>query len=188
MVDTRDLKSLGGNLCAGSTPASATTHKPKERKESEQMKKILMAVCMLAMVVSLSACASNTGLVVATGPCIEEVEEIEMAKVIKVTEHIMFNWDSDVIRTDQKPILDDIAGYLIDYPDTLLVIEGYASTEGAEDYNMDLSTRRAESVRGALHEHGVAPSKIQGVTGLGETVEFGELLELNRRVLVITVN
>jgi len=152
-------------------------------------KNIVAVICMLAMVVSLSACASNnSGLVVATGPCIEEVAEIEMAKVIKVTEHIMFNWDSDVIRADQQPILDDIAGYLIDYPDTLLVIEGYASTEGAEDYNQDLSTRRAESVRGALHERGVAPASIKSVVGKGETTIFGEALKENRKVLVITVD
>ena len=149
-------------------------------------KNIVAIICMLAMVVSLSACASNnSGLVVASAPCIEAAPE--EAKVIRVTENIMFDWDSDAIRADQEPVLNDIAGYLVDYPDTFLVIEGYASEEGAEDYNLDLSTRRAESVRGALHERGANPAKMRSVTGKGETTIFGELLKQNRKVLVITV-
>jgi len=153
------------------------------------MKKMLPLLLVVAMMFTFSACGMNpstSGLVVTTATCIEEAPA--EAKVIKITEHVMFNWDSDVIREDQKPVLDDIAGYLVDYPDTLLVIEGYASEEGAEDYNLDLSTRRAESVRGALHERGVSPASIKSVVGKGETTIFGDLLKENRKVLVITVD
>jgi outer membrane protein OmpA-like peptidoglycan-associated protein len=154
------------------------------------MKNVIAVLCMLALVVSLSACASydTKGMVVMTAPCTVEVVVIEQAKVVRITDSVMFDWDSDKIRDDQKPVLDDIASMMEEYPDTLIVLKGFASEEGAKDYNLDLSNRRGEAVQGALHERGVAPSKIQGVTGLGETVEFGELLELNRRVLVITVN
>jgi outer membrane protein OmpA-like peptidoglycan-associated protein len=127
-------------------------------------------------------------MVVMTAPCEEPAPAPPEPKVIKVTENVMFDWDSDVIRDDQKPVLDDIAGYLVDYPDTLLVIEGYASEEGATDYNLDLSNRRAESVRAGLHERGVAPASIKSVVGNGETTTFGDILKDNRRVLVITVD
>jgi outer membrane protein OmpA-like peptidoglycan-associated protein len=151
------------------------------------MKKVMSLVLCLVAAMFFVSCASNS-MVVMTAPCEEPAPAPPEPKVIKVTENVMFDWDSDVIRDDQKPVLDDIAGYLVDYPDTLLVIEGYASEEGATDYNLDLSNRRAESVRAGLHERGVAPASIKSVVGNGETTTFGDILKDNRRVLVITVD
>jgi len=116
-----------------------------------------------------------------------EVKESEVKNVIKVSESIMFDYDSDVIRIDQEKILNDIADYLVEYPDTLLVIKGYASEEGTKSYNLDLSTRRAKAVEKALISRNVSPEKIKLVIGEGETTMFNNLLDGNRRVVVVTI-
>lgn len=62
------------------------------------------------------------------------------------------------------------------------ILTGYASEEGTEEYNADLALRRAESLKAALVEYGVAPEQLT-VVGAGETTQFGESLELNRVVV-----
>ena len=116
-----------------------------------------------------------------------EVKKPEVRQAIKLSEIVIFDYDSSVIRKDQGPVIKDIAKYTEDYPETLLVIKGYASEEGPESYNLKLSERRANSVKDALMEEGVEPTKIKSVTGEGETTMFGELLDTNRRVIVVTV-
>lgn len=49
-----------------------------------------------------------------------------------------------------------------------IMIEGHASSEGAEDYNQKLSEKRAKKVRDWLIEQGVSPDKISGFIGYGE--------------------
>lgn len=154
------------------------------------MKKFFPLVLIVAIAAIMFGCGMNpstNGMVIASAPC-PPAPTPEVAKVIKISEHVMFDWDSDVIREDQKPILDKVAGFLVKYPDTILVIEGYASEEGATDYNLALSTRRAESVRAGLQARGVAPANIKSVVGDGETTIFGDALKENRRVLVLSVD
>lgn len=152
------------------------------------MKNLVAVLLSLALIVSFTACASYStdGYVVTSASCEEPLPEV--AKVIKIKENVMFDWDSYAIRADQTDILDAVAAYMAEYPETTLALKGHASEEGATDYNLDLSANRAEAVRGALYERGVEPARIVEVMGVGETTLFGELLELNRRVLVLSVD
>jgi outer membrane protein OmpA-like peptidoglycan-associated protein len=52
-------------------------------------------------------------------------------------------------------------------PERTLSVEGHSDSVGTEDYNLDLSLRRAKSVSEELVTGGVAPEKIRTV-GLGE--------------------
>ena len=77
---------------------------------------------------------------------------------------------------------------MAEYPDTALILDGYASEEGASDYNLDLSQDRADSVKAALIEKGVDADRIVNAVGQGEATVFGDLLKLNRRVMVLSVD
>lgn len=66
-------------------------------------------------------------------------------------------------------------------------ITGYASLEGDEIYNQELSLHRAESVRDALVSRGVDPDRLT-VVGGGPTNKFGSSYELNRTVVVEHTN
>ena len=59
------------------------------------------------------------------------------------------------------------------YPDASIVIEGYASSDGSEGYNMKLSERRATSVKEYLVENGIDANRLNTV-GYGETKLTGD--------------
>lgn len=105
---------------------------------------------------------------------------------------IGFDFDSDVIRPASKTIIADLYEGLRQEDGTGIQIIGHSSSEGAEDYNRDLSQRRAQSVVTALVALGIDPSQITA-SGRGEDdpiadngVEAGR--SLNRRVEVQCVN
>ena len=56
--------------------------------------------------------------------------------------------------------LNRIGAYLVENPLAKVVVEGHASSDGDSDYNMDLSTNRASSVKRALIDMGVSASSI----------------------------
>ena len=66
-------------------------------------------------------------------------------------------------------------------------ITGYASLEGAEAYNQELSLNRAKTVYNALVERGVEPERLT-VVGGGATDMFGKIYELNRTVIIEHTN
>jgi outer membrane protein OmpA-like peptidoglycan-associated protein len=99
---------------------------------------------------------------------------------------VTFDTNSTVVKPGLYTEIDRIADVLIRYPQTLIRVEGHTDSVGTEDYNMDLSFRRADSVRDLLVQRGVDISRIQTV-GFGETMpvatnatEAGR--QLNRRV------
>jgi outer membrane protein OmpA-like peptidoglycan-associated protein len=88
------------------------------------------------------------------------------------------------------PVLDKVAQSLNLYPKTTIDIIGHASTEGADQTNLDLSYRRAETVRMYLQGRSVLPQRM-ATGGLGETqpLVFPDNTEAkrsqNRRVQVV---
>ena len=83
-------------------------------------------------------------------------------------ENIQFEFDSSVLRTSAYPTLDKVSADLRANASTTLTLEGHASAEGTEEYNMNLSRDRANSVKTYLVNSGVAANRIN-VTALGET-------------------
>ncbi len=88
--------------------------------------------------------------------------------------------------------LDRLVGFLQQYPDRIVSIEGHTDSVGGDDFNLTLSQARADSVRRALVERGLPADKLQAV-GLGE--EFPVAANdnepgrrQNRRVEIIILN
>ena len=89
----------------------------------------------------------------------EEIErDIEGAKVERIGEGIKITFESgilfDVDKADLKYAaqqnLTQLAVILNKYDDTNLLIEGHTDSDGAADYNLELSRRRAQSVANHL--------------------------------------
>ena len=100
-----------------------------------------------------------------------------------------FDFDSAVIKPGAEDEIARIAAVLIKYPQTNISIEGHTDSKGAEEYNMDLSTRRAEAVKTSLIGRGLAPSRLRTL-GFGESkplatndTEAGR--QINRRVRIV---
>lgn len=110
-----------------------------------------------------------------------EMEEIEGATItregdqLKVTfdNAILFDFDSSVLKPASRTQLDQVAGVLVKYPDTDILVMGHTDSKGSEDYNLNLSERRAASVRNYLEAQGVATLRIRS-RGFGESVPVSD--------------
>ncbi|MEO0372712.1 MAG: OmpA family protein, partial [Pseudomonadota bacterium] len=101
---------------------------------------------------------------------------------------IQFDFDSDVIRPSSKVLLGDLYNGLSEAGAASVQIVGHSSSEGADDYNRDLSERRAVSVVAALVALGMDGSVMSAV-GRGEDEPIASNDDeagrsLNRRVEV----
>lgn len=111
-----------------------------------------------------------------------------------VTQGILFASNSDRIRPESTPTLEEIATMLREHSDLRLSIEGHTDSEGEEAFNQDLSERRAAAVRTFLTvERGIDASRLESA-GFGESRPVAENStpegkQQNRRVeLVRLVN
>lgn len=100
---------------------------------------------------------------------------------------IYFDVNSERLRTESAPILQEIAGALRRNPQWQLTIDGHTDSVGGAQANMELSRRRSEAVRAALIEsYGVAASRLSaqghGATVPKDTNDTPEGRARNRRV------
>ncbi len=97
--------------------------------------------------------------------------EIERQKneILKLTmsSEVSFDFNSAKIKATFRPPLDKIAEILNRYPRSQIVIVGHTDSVGAEQYNLDLSNRRAIAVADYLVTRGVAAGRL-GTEGRGE--------------------
>jgi outer membrane protein OmpA-like peptidoglycan-associated protein len=81
---------------------------------------------------------------------------------------IYFDFNSDRIREESAPTLEEIAQVLRRHPDWRLAIEGHTDSIGGDVANLDLSRRRASSVKRALVSgHSIGASRLT-TSGYGE--------------------
>jgi outer membrane protein OmpA-like peptidoglycan-associated protein len=85
--------------------------------------------------------------------------------------------------------LDRLAAFMTQYPQRTAAIEGFTDSSGTDQYNQDLSQRRADSVKGYLVGQGVQGARLSS-TGRGEEAPVGDNTsaagrQQNRRVEVI---
>lgn len=81
-----------------------------------------------------------------------------------IARDILFDFNSDVLQPRAREALRKLATYLKQPPGfQTLSIEGHTDSIGRAAYNLDLSQRRAESVRRALIEFGLAAAKVRAI-------------------------
>ena len=83
-------------------------------------------------------------------------------------ERIYYDYDKWNIRADAKPILNEIAKYLLEPPCMPVILASHTDCRGTSEYNLDLSRKRAQSVVDYLIQQGVDKTKITAI-GHGET-------------------
>jgi outer membrane protein OmpA-like peptidoglycan-associated protein len=98
----------------------------------------------------------------------EMERDLEGAKIERVGEGIKITFDSgilfDVNKSDLKAEaqanISQLAVILNKYEDTNILLEGHTDSDGAEDYNMALSERRARAVQNYLAQQAVASPRM----------------------------
>ncbi len=85
------------------------------------------------------------------------------------TLNIEFDIDRYDIKHEYEASVERLGAYLKKYPDTTAVIEGHTDEVGTDEYNMQLSQRRANSVVDYLvNQSGIDRSRLKAV-GYGKT-------------------
>ena len=103
-------------------------------------------------------------------------------------QRIQFAYNSAEVKDASGEMLKELAEFLTQYEDAWksLHIEGHADQRGTHEYNMDLSRRRAQSVRSELIKYGVKADRLTsegyGFTKLRTTETTEEAYRKNRRV------
>lgn len=100
---------------------------------------------------------------------------------------IQFDNDSSVIEKSDLDEIKQVADFMNEHPDTHVEIGGHTSTPATEEYNLQLSERRAKEVAGVLvSEFGIAKERVT-FKGYGESrpkdlSETEEAHRINRRI------
>ena len=111
------------------------------------------------------------------------VERIGEGIKITFDSGFMFGFDSYKLTSNTTTNLSNLATTLNKYEDTDILIEGHTDKKGSEEYNMDLSKSRSQSVAEYLERLSVKSSRIT-TQGYGELQPISEIDEQNRRVEV----
>jgi outer membrane protein OmpA-like peptidoglycan-associated protein len=82
--------------------------------------------------------------------------------------NITFAFDSSNLQPQFLPVLDNVAGTLSQYNQTIVEVAGHTDSVGTDSYNQALSERRANSVAGYLGSRGIMQQRMI-VVGAGET-------------------
>ena len=111
-------------------------------------------------------------------------------RLIIKTDPIYFDYDLWYIRKESKPILDRVIALMKKYPEMVVETGSHTDVRGNNNYNLELSAKRAASTRAYFIVQGIPENRIHS-KGYGETVQIikcvpedgctEEQHELNRR-------
>jgi OOP family OmpA-OmpF porin len=116
-------------------------------------------------------------------PIMEKIPE-----KVSITLLVEFDFDKAEVKSTYNEDIEKVANFLNAYPDANAELEGHTDSTGPEEYNLNLSQRRAESVKNYLiNNFNIDPARLTAV-GYGEsqpvaTNDTREGRQRNRRVV-----
>lgn len=81
--------------------------------------------------------------------------------------NIYFDFDSDAVKAEFRPLLEAHAKYLLAHNSAKVILQGNTDARGTREYNLSLGQRRSVAVKKSLNLLGVQDAQI-------ETVSYGE--------------
>lgn len=109
--------------------------------------------------------------------------------VVIMPSDVMFAVDSSDVTPGARAKLRDLGQVLNRHPRTVIEVIGHTDSTGSDEYNLNLSRRRAMSVADELVAGGVAPARLT-TRGMGESMPIASNSDAagrqqNRRVEII---
>ena len=81
---------------------------------------------------------------------------------------INFDFDQATLRPDSAPVLEQVRLLFANDPAYAAEVGGHTDNQGARDYNLKLSAKRADAVKAWLTGKGIAASRVT-TSGYGDT-------------------
>ncbi len=121
------------------------------------------------------------------GADIDAIGAISAARLVQIPGNVLFDHDSSELRRQALALLDALLKEVAEEGLTELLIVGHTDSSGSDDYNLDLSLRRARAVEAYVKESPEGGRLAVSIRGAGERepiagndTEAGQAL--NRRV------
>ncbi|WP_229223649.1 OmpA family protein [Duganella sp. sic0402] len=117
-----------------------------------------------------------------------QAKQTERGIIITLSD-VLFQVDRAELSAEGMRTAQKVADVLAQEPQSIVQVEGFTDSTGTSSHNLELSQRRAESVRNALIGLGVPSAKI-GTRGYGEAYPVASNTDagsrqLNRRVEIV---
>ncbi len=114
---------------------------------------------------------------------------VPIKEKVSIELKVEFDHNSAIVKNIFHEHLQKVANFLTTYPNTIAEIAGHTDSTGSDEYNLNLSQKRAENVIEHLVEYGVDPSRLKA-TGYGESMPIAdnkteEGRQQNRRVMAV---
>lgn len=178
MHTTKFLQSLNTGLVTlvvagglASAPVAADTHEGYVADSASSVVRNNFGECWHTSSYSADATIAECDpSKVAVAPAPEPVpapEPLRTVRRINLESDAYFAFDKDELRPEGQAKLDELVGEMQRAQEPRLQITGYTDRIGSEDYNMDLSNRRALAVKEYLVGKGIETEIIE-TTAMGE--------------------
>jgi peptidoglycan-associated lipoprotein len=135
------------------------------------MQKLGLALVQIAAIIAIagsSACATaqQSAKAPPSGVDAETALRQKLAE-LEAKGPLRFETDTDILDTDARGVLREVAKQLFAHPKAKVVVSGHADERGDTSYNLALGERRAAAARDFLARLGVPRGRVRTVT-LGE--------------------
>ncbi len=114
--------------------------------------------------------------------------DIDHPVITTISAEALFDTNSDIVRPDAKEQLKEVVQWMKEHPGAGIIVEGHTDSVGGREFNLNLSLRRAQSVKNFLVNQGARASLIS-IDGYGysrpvDSNSTPEGRQRNRRVEV----
>eukprot|EP01038_Epipyxis_sp_PR26KG_P014676 gene14676-19714_t len=109
----------------------------------------------------------NAALIDCSTISVDDARAVGEAARAKGLGAALFDTNKSDVKAQFAGTLDQIAATLRDNPNTIVCVIGYTDSTGSDQYNQDLSVRRAQSVTNFLTAKGISGARLTAA-GLGE--------------------
>jgi outer membrane protein OmpA-like peptidoglycan-associated protein len=105
---------------------------------------------------------------------------------------VLFDTGRSDLKSGAQRSLDQLAQFLTEHSERSVQVEGFTDSQGTDEYNMQLSQRRADAVASAITRRGIAADRVRAL-GYGEEYpvagnDNAGSRQMNRRVEIIVSN
>jgi peptidoglycan-associated lipoprotein len=138
----------------------------------------LKHLCLLSLVIMVAACADKKAPVQQANvdqpqyePYVEDGHNVQPGSIedfrVNVGDRVFFGYNHQDLTPAARETLERQAGWLKQYADVKVIIEGHCDERGTREYNLALGERRAHASKHYLISLGIPASRIQ-------TLSFGK--------------